>query len=74
MARARPAFRQADVTRAVKGARAAGLNIGRVEIDRDGKIVLIVGSEAPEASPEQDDLDHELEEFNARHGGNEWRR
>jgi hypothetical protein len=41
MARAPCTFRQADVTRAVKGAAAAGVHIARVEIDRAGKIVII---------------------------------
>jgi len=36
-------FTQADVTRAVKGATQAGLHIARVEIDRDGKIVIVLG-------------------------------
>jgi hypothetical protein len=38
----RPAtFKQVDVTRAVKGAVAAGLSVGRIEIDqRTGKIVI----------------------------------
>jgi len=36
----RPIFKQADVTRAVKGARAGGLDIVRIEIDSTGKIVL----------------------------------
>jgi hypothetical protein len=43
----RPAsFRQADVSRAVKGATAAGLTIGRIEIDLTGKIVLVAATEA----------------------------
>ncbi|WP_210878080.1 hypothetical protein [Roseovarius autotrophicus] len=38
----RPAtVKQADVTRAVKGAVAAGLAVGRVEIDqRNGKVII----------------------------------
>ena len=43
MTRARTPFRQADISRAVKGATAAGLVIGRVEIDQDGKIVVVSG-------------------------------
>jgi len=37
-------FRQTDLTRAVKGTRAAGLEIQRVEVDADGKIVLVAGA------------------------------
>ncbi|GGD42461.1 hypothetical protein [Aureimonas glaciei] len=37
-------FRQADVTRALKGAKAAGMPVVRVEIDRDGKIVLLTAA------------------------------
>ena len=41
----RPAhFRQSDVTRAVKGVRAAGMDVQRVEIGADGQIVLIIGA------------------------------
>lgn len=36
-------FRQADLTRAVKGARASGLSVQRVEIDPNGKIVILFG-------------------------------
>ncbi|MGR3478025.1 MAG: hypothetical protein ACU0EX_10865 [Sulfitobacter sp.] len=44
MANAPASFKQIDVTRALKGAVAAGLPVGRVEIDRDGRIVIIVES------------------------------
>jgi len=47
MTRARTPFRQADISRAVKGATAAGLVIGRVEIDQDGKIVIVSGEGRP---------------------------
>ena len=40
-------FKQVDVSRAVKGATAAGLKVSRVEIDADGKIVLVSGDAAP---------------------------
>lgn len=36
-------FRQADIKRAVAGARAAGLDVNRVEIDPEGMIVLLAG-------------------------------
>jgi hypothetical protein len=45
--RTRPPFRQADISRAVKGATAAGLIVGRVEFDQDGKIVNVSGECKP---------------------------
>ena len=36
-------FRQRDLTRAIKAARLAGLNVERVEVDRDGKIIVVTG-------------------------------
>jgi len=35
------AFRQADVRRAVQAVRKAGIEIARVEIDREGKIIIV---------------------------------
>jgi hypothetical protein len=59
---ARGTFRQADLTRALKAARAAGVEM-RVEIG-GGKIVLV----PLQPTAAKDDLDQELEEFEARHG------
>lgn len=38
------AFKQSDLTRALKGARAGGLAVARVEIDPNGKIVMLAAS------------------------------
>lgn len=48
----RQTFRQADVSRALKGAKGAGLEILRVEIDQTGKIVIVSGQAVTDA------LDH----------------
>jgi hypothetical protein len=37
------AFRQCDVERAIKAARAAGLEVTRIEIDREGNIAIETG-------------------------------
>ena len=44
MSRAASTFRQQDVTKAVKAVAAAGVHIARVEIDRDGRIVIIASN------------------------------
>ena len=36
-------FKQRDLLRAIKASQKAGLSIARVEIDRDGKIVVVTG-------------------------------
>ena len=41
MARNAATFRQTDLTRAVKGAVAAGVKLARFEIGKDGRIILI---------------------------------
>jgi len=43
MSRSAQPFTQGDITRAVKGAVKAGLNVQRFEVDRDGKIVVFTG-------------------------------
>lgn len=36
----RAAFRQSDVTRAIKAAKAAGMAVAKCEISRDGAIII----------------------------------
>lgn len=62
-------FRQADVTRAVRGALTAGVEIARVEIDRNGNIVIVPTRPGDQpGTPTDAALDRELERFEARHG------
>lgn len=65
MARGNCTFKQRDATRAARAAIAAGLEVQRIEIDKDGKIIVVTAGQPP-AAP--DDLDKELAEFEARHG------
>lgn len=43
-------FKQSDLTRAVKGCEKAGLRVGRVEIDINGKIVIMSAATSPKAA------------------------
>ena len=51
MARGKLKFRQRDLTRAVKGAMAAGLSVARVEVDTTGRIIVIAGKAAETGEP-----------------------
>jgi hypothetical protein len=43
VARGKCTFRKRDATAAVEAVVAAGVEVARVEIDRDGKIVVVAG-------------------------------
>ena len=58
MARARLAFKQTDVTRALRAASAAGQPVQRFEIDREGKIVVFVGKPEHRDDAEGNDWDN----------------
>jgi hypothetical protein len=57
-------FRQADISRAVKGAKAAGISVSQIEIGSDGRIVLISGE--PQASQTHDEYANWKANRNAR--------
>lgn len=64
MAGKRVAFLQGDVTRALKGARAAGMDVAATEIRPDGAMVL--HHKPVEKAEALDPVDKWLEEYRAR--------
>ena len=57
-------FRQADISRAVKGAKAAGISVSQIEIGSDGRIVITSGG--PQASQPPDEYANWKANRNAR--------
>ncbi|MBX9791258.1 MAG: hypothetical protein K2Y20_05895 [Sphingomonas sp.] len=55
-------FTKDDITRAVSGVLAGGLEVGEVRVLRDGSIVLNVGASRT-ISFEHDDIDARIEAF-----------
>jgi hypothetical protein len=49
MSRGPQTFKQRDLVRAVKAVAAAGMSVAKVEVDKDGKIIVVVGK------PDKDD-------------------
>jgi hypothetical protein len=60
MSRGPQTFRQRDVTKAVKGAIAAGVEVLRVEVDKTGRIVVVAAK-----GNENDRADREASEWDA---------
>jgi hypothetical protein len=50
VARAKCTFQESDVTRAVKAVTKAGVEVARVEIDTNGKIVVVAGKPVDEVT------------------------
>ncbi len=59
MSHGQQTFKQSDVTKALKAMVKAGIAVGRVEIDKDGKIVIVTAR--LEATPNKE-----------KPGQNEW--
>lgn len=63
MARGPCTFRQQNVTRALRAMLAAGIEVQRIEIDRDGKIVVVAGK-SKELPRDGDDERNEWDDAN----------
>jgi imidazolonepropionase-like amidohydrolase len=50
-------FRQRDVAAAIKAARQAGIVVGRIEVDKAGKIVIVAGKPEEPDKPEVNEWD-----------------
>jgi hypothetical protein len=57
MSRGAQTFKQGDVTKALRAAAAAGVDVKRIEIDRAGKIVIVAGQ------PSRDDSSADVNEW-----------
>jgi hypothetical protein len=62
MSRSQQTFKQRDVTKALKATVKAGITVARVEIDKNGKIVVVTGApqDADGAKTEQNEWDEVL--------------
>lgn len=67
MARRPCTFKQQDLTRALRGTKAAGIKIRRIEIDNAGRITIVPTGDSSQTS--EDELEQELAAFEAMHGG-----
>jgi len=67
MARRPCTFKERDLTRALRGVKAAGIEIQRVSIDKAGTIIIEPASDSPRTS--DDEVEQELTAFEAINGG-----
>ena len=58
MGRGQLAFKQRDLTRALRAAAKAGQPVQRFEIDREGKIVVFVGKSEPREEAGENEWDN----------------
>ena len=64
MSRGQQTFKQSDVTKAIKATVKAGIAVGRVEIDKNGKIVIVTARPEDAANgekPEKNEWDGVLQ-------------
>ena len=66
MSRGPTTFRQSDLTRAIRGARNAGVQVSRAEIGKDGKIIIVVGEASNVSSSAELTPDDELERWRTK--------
>jgi hypothetical protein len=57
MARGRVSFKERDLARAMRAARRSGVPLERVEIDREGRIILVPGKPGEAAPVDRNEWD-----------------
>jgi hypothetical protein len=57
MTRTPSRFRQADVTRAMKAVKAAGVAVARIEVEPSGKVIIVAGQPAEGVMPAENEWD-----------------
>jgi hypothetical protein len=57
MARGRLAFKERDLARALRAAQKSGVPMQRIEIDREGRIVMIPDRPCAPATPDRNEYD-----------------
>ena len=57
MARGRVAFKERDLRRAMRAAQKSGMSVARVEIDREGRIILVPGKPGEAAPADRNEWD-----------------
>ncbi len=57
----RPSFKQIDVTRAIRGARAAGVEVDRVEVLSDGRMIVQIARNRPDSQGFANEWDEVLQ-------------
>jgi hypothetical protein len=57
MSRAPATFTQRDVKAAIKAAVAAGVSVARIEVDREGRIIIIAGKPSEQSLTEVNAFD-----------------
>lgn len=60
-----PSFTQRNATRLMRAVIAAGLSVAKVEVDKAGKIVVIVGE--PDKAATASESDNPLDQWMAKH-------
>ena len=66
MVRAPCTFRERDLTRAIRAVEAAGQKIRKIEVDRDGNLVIVIAQEDDDAA-----VDSERNEWDAEYGADQ---
>jgi hypothetical protein len=57
MSRGPQAFRQRDLIRAVRAVAKAGLPVAKVEVDKDGKIIVVMNEPGKTVTADRNDWD-----------------